>query len=204
MANNEDIARIGYVLENYEEIELLDNESKEFRDKKQKPAPMVRMSKRVDGTFYVVEAVPDTKAKKLAVVSAYIEKPSQQTRDVQASLWNVRNASADNGSMDSIAENEPIVNKNAPGAENATFGESGSKAMRAVLPNPTPEEYRAFAQVYNISAEGRMQSADSAGVLESARAVLSPEGFRDRVPRAFARWGIGRDSCTSLWCYNGR
>ena len=117
MANNEDIARIGYVLENYEEIEMLDNESKEFRDKNQKPAPMVRMSKKVDGTFYVVEAVPDTKAKKLAVVSAYIEKPLQQTRDVQAPLWNVRNASADNGSIDSISEKEPIVNKMFPGVE---------------------------------------------------------------------------------------
>lgn len=104
MANNKDIARVGYVLGNYEEIELLDNESKEFRDKNQKPAPMVRISKKIDGTFYVVEAVPDTKAKKLAIVSAYIEKPSQQTRDVQAPLWNVQNDSVDNGYTDSIPE----------------------------------------------------------------------------------------------------
>jgi len=54
--------------------------------------------------------VPDTKAKKLAVVSAYIEKPSQQTRDVQAPLWNVQNASADNGSTDSISDSSPNVN----------------------------------------------------------------------------------------------
>ncbi len=124
MANNADIARISYVLDNYDDIELLNDTSKEFRDKKQKPAPMVRVSKRVDGTFYVVEAVPDTKAKKLAVVSAYIEKPSQQTRDVQAPLWNVQNASADDDSKSSISKKEQNVNGNllkmdedgAPGA----------------------------------------------------------------------------------------
>ena len=115
MANNDDIGRIGYVLDNYDDIELLDDTSKEFRDKNQRPAPMVRMSKRVDGTFYVVEAVPDAKAKKLAVVTAYIEKPSQQTRDVQAPLWIVRNASADNGSMDSIPTNGENVNGNISG-----------------------------------------------------------------------------------------
>lgn len=65
---------------------------------------MVKMSKKVDGAFYVVEAVPDTKAKKLAIVSAYIEKPSQQTSDVQAPLSNVQNDSVDNGYTDSITE----------------------------------------------------------------------------------------------------
>lgn len=131
MANNDDIGRIGYVLDNYDDIELLDDTSKEFRNKNQRPAPMVRMSKRVDGTFYVVEAVPDAKAKKLAVVTAYIEKPSQQTRDVQAPLWIVRNASADNGSMDSIPTNGENVNGNVsemdkggvPGAESLALSD---------------------------------------------------------------------------------
>lgn len=55
-------------------------------------------------------SLKDTRAKKLAVVSAYIEKPSQQTRDVQAPLSNVRNASVDNGFINSTSENELNVN----------------------------------------------------------------------------------------------
>ena len=56
---------------------------------------MIKLSKKVDGTYYVVEAVPDTNAKSLAVISAYIEKaPIQQTENVQAFSSNVRNASA--------------------------------------------------------------------------------------------------------------
>lgn len=50
-----------YVIDNYDNIELLPENSKEYMDKTQKPAPMVRYSKRIDGTYYVVEAVPDTK-----------------------------------------------------------------------------------------------------------------------------------------------
>ena len=66
-----DIARIQYVLDNYDNIELLTEKSSEFRDKNQNPAPMVKYSKRVDGTYYVVEAVPNTRKHQLAVITAY-------------------------------------------------------------------------------------------------------------------------------------
>ena len=112
LANKEDIARMGYVIENFDDISLLDTYSKEYRDKNQSPAPIIKLSKRVDGTYYVVEAVPDTKAKSLAVVSAYIEKaPKQQTENVQAFSSNVQNGSADNDTSNVIvAEENKIVN----------------------------------------------------------------------------------------------
>ena len=103
MSDKNDIARIGYVLENFDNIELLESKSKEYRDKNQRPAPMVKISKRIDGTFYVVEAVADTNAQSLAVVSAYIEKaPKQQTENVQAFSSNVQNASADSEASKNI------------------------------------------------------------------------------------------------------
>lgn len=112
MSNAEDIARMGYVIQNFDDLDLLDTTSKEYRDKNQRPAKMIKLSKRVDGTYYVVEAVPDTNAKSLAVVSAYIKKaPAQQTENVQAFSSNVRNDSADTGISDNIiSQDDDTVN----------------------------------------------------------------------------------------------
>lgn len=80
MGDLNDIARIGYILDNYDSVEQATYSSgeprfsDEFRDSKNRPAPMVVFSKKVDGTYYVIEAVPDTKYKKLWVVSAYMDK----------------------------------------------------------------------------------------------------------------------------------
>lgn len=81
MANSADVARIGYVLNNYDTVDLVlkkDNELADlahgFKDKNQNPAPIVKYTKKIDGTFYVVEAVPDSKSKTMWVLSAYIQK----------------------------------------------------------------------------------------------------------------------------------
>ena len=80
MENAEDVARIKYVLENYDDVgpALKDNVEKEifegWQNANQTPSNGVIFSKKIDGTYYVVEAVPDSAAKKMHVVSAYIEK----------------------------------------------------------------------------------------------------------------------------------
>lgn len=79
MADFNDAARVGYVLDNYDNVEIATyasgdyDWSKEFRDKDNNPAPMLKYSKKVNGTYYVVEAIPESKYKKFWVVSAYME-----------------------------------------------------------------------------------------------------------------------------------
>lgn len=78
MENPEDLARIKYVLDNFDTCELSKKDdgtartSHQFRDKNNKPAPKVVFTKKVDGTYYVVEAVADSADKKLHVISAYM------------------------------------------------------------------------------------------------------------------------------------
>lgn len=80
MANPEDVARIPFIIHNYDNIELLTNHngepvlSSECRNSDDTPAKMLRMSKKIKGVYYVVEAVPESKYKKIWVVSAYISK----------------------------------------------------------------------------------------------------------------------------------
>ena len=79
MADLNDPARIAYVLNHYDHVEQTTyksgevDRSAEFRTKDNMPAPMLKYSKKVNGTYYVVEAIPESKHKKFWVVSAYME-----------------------------------------------------------------------------------------------------------------------------------
>lgn len=73
-----DVGRIQYVLDNYDTAERGIG-STGYRDAKNKAAKTVVFSKAVDGTYYVVEAVPDTKAKTAYIVTAYMSKNKTAT-----------------------------------------------------------------------------------------------------------------------------
>lgn len=79
MSSSEDIARVGWVLENYDRVEPVVENGKqvystEFMDKNNNPAPLVKFIKKIDGTYYAVEAACENKYNKLWVQSAYLQK----------------------------------------------------------------------------------------------------------------------------------
>lgn len=80
MSDVNDVARINYVLDNFDDIELLKNgdgtiaKTGALQSSSQKAAQMIRYKKRIDGYYYVVEAVAENSKKQLRVVTAYIEK----------------------------------------------------------------------------------------------------------------------------------
>ncbi|MDR2693956.1 MAG: hypothetical protein LBB74_07050 [Chitinispirillales bacterium] len=84
MADINDYGRIKYVLDNYDDVTLLHNAKGEpilstgYLGSDGKPSPMIRYEKRVNGNFYVVEAVPSTKTKTLQIVTTYKEKAKSE------------------------------------------------------------------------------------------------------------------------------
>ena len=80
LSNSKDIARLPYIVENFDTIELLKNRdgkllySSLFYNRYNKKMPLVVFKKKINGTYYCVEAVGDNSYKKLWVVSAYINK----------------------------------------------------------------------------------------------------------------------------------
>ncbi len=86
MSNINDFARLKFIIDNYDDIEILKIEdgdadlSKEFRNSDNTPAKLIRMQKKVNGTFYVVEAVAENRYKKIWVASAYIQKNGAVTQ----------------------------------------------------------------------------------------------------------------------------
>lgn len=87
MARDEDIARVGWVLENYDTVEIVKENgeqiySKEFKGSDNRPSPQIRYIKKIDGTYYVVEAVADNSYKKLWVQSAYLQNNNEDVTQV--------------------------------------------------------------------------------------------------------------------------
>ena len=73
MADPNDFSRIGFALNNYDEIKQLpDNEG--YRGKDNKPAKQIEFRTRINGTMAIQTVVPDTKRKTLFITSARIEK----------------------------------------------------------------------------------------------------------------------------------
>ena len=92
---NEDLSRIGYVLENPDEVVVTDTTSKSTRLSDNTEAPTILMRKRIDGHYYIVEAVTDAKTKQDVVVTAFIEevgKESAKYKDMFKGAYHVVNA----------------------------------------------------------------------------------------------------------------
>lgn len=73
MKDINDISRMGYVINNYDSIEYEGITTTGYLDENGKPSPMIAFKKRIDGMFYVVNAVNSSKKKKNYIVSAYIK-----------------------------------------------------------------------------------------------------------------------------------
>ena len=74
MKDTKDVARMGFVVSNYDEITFSGLTTTGYPDEKGMASPMVRISKKINGTYYIVEAVNSSKHKKNYVVSAFIQK----------------------------------------------------------------------------------------------------------------------------------
>ena len=75
MANLYDIAKIGYIVENYKKIAKGNDLSGEFKNKDGSPSKTIVLQGEIENEFYyVVEAVPDSARKTIYVTTAYINK----------------------------------------------------------------------------------------------------------------------------------
>ena len=74
MSDTNDIARIGYVISNFDDITWNGETSYNHIDENGNPSPMVQFSKKIDGTIYVVQTVSEVKSKRNYIVTAYIKK----------------------------------------------------------------------------------------------------------------------------------
>ena len=134
MADVKDIGKIQYVLDHYDRIEPTGEFSSAYKNSDNTPAQMIIFDKRINGTYYVVEAVPDNKNKKLQVVSAYKTKKREGYQVSDAKLPPTDGQTAlELPSDNSISKNGSNVKKK---------GVSGKKLLSAdEIPEKIRQEY---------------------------------------------------------------
>lgn len=141
MADVSDIARIAYVLNDPDTLDETDK-SKAYRENhpylegKTRAARSVLITKKVNGTYYVVEAVPNSNSNAAFIVSAYMNKkgvisttdnplvPPAQTsagNDVNTLSENQTPATISDHSNTSIAEKTENVNTKSPSSEISNY-----------------------------------------------------------------------------------
>lgn len=77
MQDIKDIARLSYVLANYDDIEYDGGVSNLYKTKDGRKAPQVVVRKRIDGTYYVVEVVSDSSRCRNIVSTVYLKKAKE-------------------------------------------------------------------------------------------------------------------------------
>lgn len=135
MADTNDIARIQYVLNNYDTVvdggtSSAYTEPKPNYPGKNRKAKTVVFEKKIDGSYYVVEAVPVTKAKTAYVTSAYINTNKKGNQPTLNAPDGTPGFTSENVSLSSLAGDVTQV----PNAAAAT--PSGTPETSLASPSP--------------------------------------------------------------------
>lgn len=177
MANENDIARISYVLGNYDEVQpALDKNGKQkysalFKNADGSYAPLVIYSKRIDGTYYAVESAPDAAAHELHIISAYLAKSKNGNA---GEVLNMPQEAARSLTPEMLHRASVSVENSIPAA-----GENVNTKIRETLPEGQGAKSAEFG--YD---EARTQTHSTDGVLtddERAMEGLRPEDRTHKV-----------------------
>ena len=89
-------------MQNYDTLTDLQDTTIKVNNRDNSPAKIIKLAKQVDGTYFVVEAVPDSARKEINIISAYMQKAAQQAPGVQASGHTSKTALANAASEQGI------------------------------------------------------------------------------------------------------
>lgn len=214
MASDEDIARIGWVLENYDSVEILTEGaeqvySEEFRNQENRPAPQIRFIKKIDGSYYVVEAACENRYRKLWVQSAYLQKNNGDVTEVPAdSPSAVHEDYAQSGlpspSPDtSITHGGGNVNGNSAGEETVSVGAApgGFTSKQSYYDQLTDENAQPDRpgdvrpmEVLKQDQYGRRVSETAANAYG---AEITPDEMADQIQELIHEGALGFDTRTN-------
>lgn len=151
MRDNRDIARLDYILQNYDEMTPGKKLNAEFKNRDGTHSKTVVLSKKINGTYFVVEAVPDTG--KITIVSAYMNKNgASQVLDAEAPGRDVQNVLASTP-IDSVSNEDNDV-KRKYSIDESTADEAESQTIEI-----TRDALPSKAKDYLRRAESRMLNA---------------------------------------------
>lgn len=126
MKDPADVSRMQFILDNYDYAEdggTTDAYWETKENGRNRRARTVVFSKKVNGTYYVVEAVPITKAKSTYIVSAYMSKTgAPRPTDEQSPVFTAKTENANAPVADNIPSSAENNNNNSDGLSAADRG----------------------------------------------------------------------------------
>ena len=138
MRDINDIARIQYVLDNYDDVSYGGKSGAYWTVKsngRAGQADTVIFSKAINGTYYVVEATPDTKTKTVFVTSAYMSKENAASRAAKGTGDSrVANAEASRSTSETSGANSPAINAEDAQTADANAWRGTSETKNALSP----------------------------------------------------------------------
>lgn len=169
MSEIEDIARLPYVVQNYDTLTDLQDTTIKVNNRDNSPAKVIKLAKQVDGTYFVVEAVPDSARKEINIISAYMQKAAQQAPDVQAPGHTSKTALANAASEQSInqlldnrlqlpelvADDTLVANSIRQNAGNSNTSDTNIPLSEAMQYGKTPEQAMREAKEKRAQADAR-------------------------------------------------
>jgi len=161
MRNSKDFARINYILQNYDHAEAGKQRNPAYRNRNNTSAKTIMFSKKINGTYYVVEAVTDTG--KAGIVSAFINKNgAAQVLDADSPSWNVRNELATTP-KDIIGENTENVNEQFSINDQVSKRDVVSDLREILRRGGDPAELRRYVENMERGTDraAEVESADS-------------------------------------------
>lgn len=133
--SNEDLARIGYVLENPDDVVITNETTTATKTKDNQEAPKIYIRKRIDGHYYIVEAITDAKTKQDIVITAFIEeagKESADVKDIFKGAYHVPSAldaSSPLAHVQNAHENSSSINNISSFSDNVNVSQYNSKKI---------------------------------------------------------------------------
>lgn len=191
MADINDIARMGYVLNNYDSVEAITNadgstkKSTEYSNSDNTMAPLVQFQKKINGTYYIVEAVPNSAAHQMRIISAYMSNKKESTDQV----LNIPQSGPQSTSKTPLGANALLINTsvpqngtgvnnkdNTPAAQNPSNGGEINGLIDRARAYAIKEAQKATYRDYNafsdwVSKWGRPKEGD--GALAKAKNVAA-------------------------------
>ena len=199
MADLNDLARLRFILDNYDSIDFLRDKngnvilSNEFNSEDDYPMPIIVLEKKINGTYYVVEAVGSNKYKKLWTVSAYINKKGlTQVSDAVKKPARLTSETilASRPSNTNISQGESDVNTQLMQPEEKISAKKNkSTLVTEEQYNKLLEEYGEYELAPNAVRETKvpLQTADDNYVRRTARTLMGAEMTSDLAAKEIMR-----------------
>ena len=197
MANDADVARMQYVLDNYDNAAYGGTTDAYWEPKangKNRRSPVVVFSKKVNGTYYVVEATPVTKAQSVYVVSAYMLEPGKtpfgrasrnntgaatQLPDANASWFTANTDSAN------MAPNATVAQPGNPVNQNVSANDMG--AMRSQFESVPKQSQTQSNTIGSMEADWNVPESQRTPILyDTISEAKSLDNARLRLAQDYA------------------